>query len=140
MICHECTENSKNYCPVNLLSVISKNFKMHVINRLVNHLKKCGNIYAFQYGFRSYQSTVKLLTVVSDWIFMVFCLQLLQLNTWYIQGCQHGLQVMYLKLFHLFSVKYEIKWFWIISFCKNMYLMLEFLKARSWFHTSITVH
>ena len=42
---------AKNYCPVSLLSVVSK-----VFEKLVN----------FQYGFRYSQSTTDLLTVVSD--------------------------------------------------------------------------
>ena len=32
----------KIYCPVNLLSVVSKVFEKLVINRIVDHLEKCG--------------------------------------------------------------------------------------------------
>ena len=57
---------AKNYCPVNLLSVVSKVFDKLVNNRIFDHLKKCGLFSDFQYGFRSSQSTADLLTVVSD--------------------------------------------------------------------------
>ena len=49
---------AKSYCPVSLLSVVSK-----VFEKLVN---KCGLFSHFQYGFRSSRSTADLLTVVSD--------------------------------------------------------------------------
>ena len=42
-----------NYCPVSLLSVISKVFEKLVNNRIVNHLENCGHLSDFQYGFRS---------------------------------------------------------------------------------------
>ena len=57
---------AKNYCPVGLLSAVSKVFEKLVNNRIVDHLEKCGlfsNL--LQYGFRSSQSTSDLLTVVS---------------------------------------------------------------------------
>ena len=57
---------AKNYRPVSLLSVISKVFEKLVNNRIVDHLKKCGLFYDFQYAFRSFRSTADLLTVVSD--------------------------------------------------------------------------
>ena len=37
-----------------------------VNDRLINHLEKCGLFSDFQYGFRSSQSNVDFLTVVSD--------------------------------------------------------------------------
>ena len=55
-----------------LLSVVSKVFEKLVNNRIVDHLEKCGLLSDFQYGFRSSQSTVDLLTVVSDRIAGVF--------------------------------------------------------------------
>ena len=44
---------AKNYCPVSLLSVVSKVFKKLLNDRLVDHLEKCGLFSDFQYGFRS---------------------------------------------------------------------------------------
>ena len=57
---------AKNYCPVSLLSVVSKVFEKLVNNRIVGHLEKCGLFSDFQHGFRSSRSTADLLTVVSD--------------------------------------------------------------------------
>ena len=54
-----------NYCPVSLLSVVSKVCENLVNNSIVDHLKKCGLFSDFQYGFRSSRSTADLLTVVS---------------------------------------------------------------------------
>ena len=64
---YECWERStaKNYCPVSLLSVISKVFGKLVNNWILDHLERCGLLSDFQYGFRSCQSTTDLLTVVS---------------------------------------------------------------------------
>ena len=50
---------TKNYCPVSLLSVVSKVFQKLVNNRIVDHLEKCGLFSDFQYGFRSSQSTTR---------------------------------------------------------------------------------
>ena len=44
---------AKNYCPVGLLSVVSKVFKKLVNNKIVDHLEKCGLFSDFQYGFNS---------------------------------------------------------------------------------------
>ena len=44
---------AKNYCPVSLLSVLSKVFEKLVNNKIVDHLEKCGICSDFQYGFRS---------------------------------------------------------------------------------------
>ena len=57
---------AKNYCPVSLLSAVSKVCEKLVNNRIVDHLEKCGLFSDFQYGFRSSRSTADLLTVVSD--------------------------------------------------------------------------
>ena len=56
---------AKNYCPVNLLSVVSKVFEKLVNNRIVDHLEKSDLFSDFQYDFRSSQSTADRLTVVS---------------------------------------------------------------------------
>ena len=63
---------AKNYCPVSLLSVVSKVFEKLVNNRIVDHLEKCSLFSDFQYGFRSSRSTADLLTVVSDRISRAF--------------------------------------------------------------------
>ena len=57
---------AKNYCPVSLLSVVSKVFEKLVNNRIVDQLENCGLFSDSQYGFRSSQSTADLLPVVSD--------------------------------------------------------------------------
>ena len=63
---------AKNYCPVSLLSVVSKVFEKLVNNRIVDHLEKYGLFSDFQYGFRPSQSTADLLRVVSDRIARAF--------------------------------------------------------------------
>ena len=63
---------SKSYCPVSLLSMVSKVFEKLVNNRIVNHLEKCGLFPDFQYGFRSSCSTADLLTVAADRIARAF--------------------------------------------------------------------
>ena len=63
---------TKSYCPVSLLSVVSKVFEKLVNNGIVDHLKKCGLLSDFSYGFRSSRSTEDLLTVVSDRIARTF--------------------------------------------------------------------
>ena len=63
---------AKNYCPVSLLSVVSKVFEKLLNNRIVDHLEKCGLFSDFQYGFRSSRSTADLLTVLSDRIAWAF--------------------------------------------------------------------
>ena len=44
---------AKDYCPVSLLSMVSKVFEKCVNNRIVDHLEKCGLFSDFQYGFWS---------------------------------------------------------------------------------------
>ena len=41
----------KNYCPISVLSVVSKIFEK-IITRIVDHLEKCGLFSDFQYGLR----------------------------------------------------------------------------------------
>ena len=62
---------AKNYHPVSLFSVVSRVFEK-LVNRIVDHLEKCGLFSHFQYGFRSSRSTADLLTVVSDRIARAF--------------------------------------------------------------------
>ena len=63
---------AKNYCPVSLLSVVSRVFEKLVNNRMADHLEKCSLFSDFQYGFRSSRSTADLLIVVSDTIARAF--------------------------------------------------------------------
>ena len=62
---------AENYCTVSL-SVVSKVFEKLVNNRRVDHLEKCDLFSHFQYGYRSFQSTADLLTVLSDRIARAF--------------------------------------------------------------------
>ena len=56
---------TRNYCPVSLLSVVSKVFEKLKNNRFVDCLEKC--LFSdFHYDCRSSRSTADLLTVVSD--------------------------------------------------------------------------
>ena len=54
-LCKNVGESSttKNYCPISLLSVVTKVFEKLVNKRIVEHLEKCGFFSDFQYGFRS---------------------------------------------------------------------------------------
>ena len=63
---------TKIYCPVSLLSVVSKVFEKLVNDRIVDHVEKCDLFSDFQYSFRSSRSTADLLTVVSDRISRAF--------------------------------------------------------------------
>ena len=47
------SSTANNYCPVNLLPVVSKVFEKPANNRIVDHLEKCGLFSDFQYSFRS---------------------------------------------------------------------------------------
>ena len=57
---------AKNYHSVSLLRLVNKFCEKHVSNRLLDDLEKCGLFSGFQYDFRSSQSTVDFLTVVSE--------------------------------------------------------------------------
>ena len=46
------TSTAKNYCPVSLLSVVSKVFEKLVNNRIVDHQEKCELLSDFQYDFK----------------------------------------------------------------------------------------
>ena len=52
--------------------MVSKAFEKLVNNRIVDRLEKFDLFFYFHYGFSSSQSTVDLLTVVSDRIAMAF--------------------------------------------------------------------
>ena len=134
---------AKNYCPVSLLSVVSKVFEKLVNNRIVDHLEKYVLFSDFQYGFSS-RSTADLVTVVSERIARAFNRSgatrtvALDITKAFDKVWHAGLftslsfmefQVRYLVLFLLFSVIDGLEWFWKGSLQKNIQLMLEFLKA-----------
>ena len=52
--------------------MVSKVFEKLVNNRNVDHLEKCGLFSDFQYGFRSFQTTADLVTVVFERIARAF--------------------------------------------------------------------
>ena len=119
---------AKTYCPVSLLSVISKVFEKLVNNRIVDHLEKCGLFSDFQYGFRSSRSTADLLTVVSDRIARAFnrseATRAVALDiSKAFKRVWHG-GPLHLTLFLLFSVIGSFGWFWMGNLQKNIQLML----------------
>ena len=124
--------------------MVSKVFEKLVNNRIVDHLQKCGLFSDFQNCFRSSQSTVDVLTVVSDRIATAFkrsgatqagALDMLKAfdRVWqpvfFTNLSLMEFQVRYLALSLLFSVSDYFKWFWVGSLHKNIQLMLEFLEA-----------
>ena len=133
---------AKNYCPVRLLSVVSKVFEKLVNNRIGDDLEKCGLFSDFQDGFRSSRSTADILTVVSDRITRAFNSSratgalALDIAKAFGRVWDAGLlllslvefQVRYLALLLLLSVIGSFKWF-RMGYYKNIQLMLEFLKA-----------
>ena len=132
---------AKNYCPVSLLSVVSKVFEKLVNDRIVDHLEKCGLFSDFQYGFRSSQSIADLLTVVSDRIGRAFnrsgatwavALDISKAfdRVWHAGLC-HKLKSYGIsgQIRPYFSVIDNFEWFWMESLHKNIQLMQEFLKA-----------
>ena len=85
---------AKNYCPVHLLSVVSKIFKKPVNSRIVDHLGKCDCFSDFQYGFRSSPSTADLITVVSDRIARAFN------RSWATQAVAHDISKAFDRIWH----------------------------------------
>ena len=66
------SSTAKNYCPVSLLSVVSKVLEKLINNTIFDHLETCGLFSDFQYSFRSSRSTADLLTLVSVRIVRAF--------------------------------------------------------------------
>ena len=143
---------AKNYCPISLLSLVSKVFEKLWHSRIVVHLEKCGlflisnmvlglldqlQIFSQLYltellGFLAGLGLLELwqliypmlLTGLAMWLFKNFSVM--------------EFQVWYLALFLLFSVIDGFEWFWIESFHKNIQLMLQFL--NSWSYSFPTIH
>ena len=66
------SSTAKNYRSVSLLSVVGKVFEKLVNNRTIDHPEKFGLFSAFQYSFRSSESTADVFTVASDRIVRAF--------------------------------------------------------------------
>ena len=129
---------AKNYCPVSLLSVISKVCEKLVINRIVVDLEKCGLFSDLHYGFRSFRSTADLLKVATVELLGLLtgfrktpaaALDIFKAFKHFTNLSPMELQVSYLALFLLFLVIDSFKWFWMGNLHKNIRLMLGFLKA-----------
>ena len=135
--------------------MISKVFEKLVNYRIIYHLEKCGFFSDFQYGFRSSQSTIDLLAVVSDRIAKTFNRSeatrsvAVDISKAFDRVWDAGLlqeltivefQVRYLTLLLLFSVIDSFRWFWIGSLHKNIQLMLEVLKAAFGSYVFSTIH
>ena len=56
---------AKNYRHVSFVPVVGKVFEELKNYRLIDHLKKCGFLFNFQYGFKSYKSIADPLTILS---------------------------------------------------------------------------
>ena len=134
----------KNYCPVSLLSVVSKVFEKLVNNRIVDYLEKCGLFSDFQYGFRFCRSTADLLTVVSDRIARAFnrsgATRAVALDiskafdrVWHAdllhKRKSYGISGQIFGLISSFLSNRQLEWFWMESLLKNIQLMREFLKG-----------
>ena len=135
---------AKNYCPVSLLSVVSKVFEKLVNNRIVDDLEKCGLFSDFLYGFRSSRLPADLLTVVSDRIARAFnrsgATRAVALDisnafdrVWH-AGLLHKLKSYGIsgQIFHLISSFLSNRWFQVTldgNLCKNIQLMLVFPKV-----------
>ena len=117
---------ARNYCPVSLLSVVSKVFEKLVNDTIVDHLEKCGFYSDFQFGFRSSRSTAYLLSVVSDRITTAFSKSGATLAVardiskafdrfgklvFFTNLCLMEFQVRYLSLFLLLSIIDTFEWF-----------------------------
>ena len=124
----------KNYHLVGLLSLDSRVCERLLNNRLVDHLEKCDFFY-FQYGFRSSQSTLDLLTVVSDRIARAFNKLLIELQhlIYLILSTGSGLLVLFTNLNLMeFQVRYLAFFLFFVSIRHLRMVLLgreEFLSA-----------
>ena len=116
---------ARNYCPVSLLSAVSKVFEKLVNNKIFDHLDKCDLFSDFQYDFSSSRSTADLLTVVSNRIARTFNRSGATRAVVLDRSKAFGMlvyfsnlrlmefQVKYLALFLLFSVIVGFEWHWM---------------------------
>ena len=149
---------AKNYCPVSLVSVVSKVFEKLLNKRIVDHLQICGLSSDFQYGLGSSQSTSDLLTVISpDRIARAFnssgatrdvAIDVLKafirlgMLVFFRNLSVMEFQVRFLVLFLLFPIIGGFGWFWMGNLHENIQLILEFLKSPFLVHsyTFPTIH
>ena len=135
---------AKNYCPVSLLSVVSKVFEKLVNNRIVDHLE---NVVFFLISSMVLGLVDQLL--IFSQLYLIELLGLLTslglLELWQLICPRHltgfgmlvfltnlshmEFQVRYLALFLLVLVIDNFEWFWMESLHKNIQLMGEFLMA-----------
>ena len=120
----------KNYCPVTLLSVVSKVFQKLVNNRIVDHLEKCGLFLISSIVF-GLLNQLQIFSVVSHRIASVALDISMAFDRVLHAGLLMEFQVRYLDVFLLFSVIDSFEWIWMESLHKNIQLMLEFHKAPS---------
>ena len=132
----------KNYCPVSLLSVLSKVFEKLVNNRIVDHLEKCGLFFWFPVWFQVFSINCWSSHSLSHRIARAFnrseatwavALIYTRLLTGFDMLVFTNLslmefQVRYLALFLLFSVIARFGWFLVGNLHKNFQLLLEFFK------------
>ena len=136
---------AKHYCPVSLLSVVSKVFEKLVNNRIVDHLEKC-DLFLISSMILSFLDQLQIFSQ----LYLIELLELLTglglLELWHLIYprllTEFGMlvyftnlslmefQVRYLALFLLFLVIDSFEWFWMGSLHKNIQLMLEFLKGQ----------
>ena len=135
---------AKNYCPFNLLSVVSKVFEKLVINRIVDHLENC-NLFLIssmvlglfdQLQIFSHLYLIELLVLLTgQGLLELWHLIYPRLLTgfgmlvFFPNLSLVELQDRYLALLLLFSIIDSFEFFWRESLHKNIQLMLEFLKA-----------
>ena len=92
--------------PINLVSVPGKVFEKLINNRLVDHQSNVAMFPDFQYGFRSFQSSADILTVVFDELLglLGFCILIFFTNLNLME-----FWVRYFTFFHFSSVKGSFK-------------------------------
>ena len=146
---------AKNYCPVSLLSVVSKVSEKLVNNRIVDHLEKYVFFSDFQYGFRFCRSTADLVAVVSDRISRAFnrsgATRAVALDiskafdrVWH-AGLLHKLKSYGIsgQIFSLISSFLSNRRLQVVlggKFHKNIQLFWSFSRLHSWSYTFPTIH
>ena len=145
---------AKNYCPVSLLSVVSKVFEKLVNNRIADHLAKCSPFSDIQYGFKSSRSTADCLTVLYDKVVgFLTDLRLIELQLDISKAFGRVWHASFLLKFKSYGVSVEVfglissflsnRWLWKVlveSLRKNIQLILGSSRVYSWSYTFPTIH